>query len=334
MKARFFFTATIAFLTIGLFFASSEISAQSSTRRGSSESVSGNSGRNYRDHINNINVGNNDRPSGNKSNNKPDNKSVNKPDTKPNTNNPGGKVIPDNNKPDNKKPGNNINPNNNDRYNGNRSSSNPPKVTNNPPKKKANPPKGTNRYTPPRYNRNDPNRYLGYNPFKDGRVIHRPEPYHSSFDLGIRFSTRPSSSIKIRFGGLTLYFSNGVWYNYEKGYYTVYRPPVGTVIPYSSISTNLYYVDFEVAMDYNNVYYVDSYANFYTPVRNFRTYGNTYNSLEVVDAPVGAILYDLPSDYREIVYNGSIYYVIGNSVFEYVYSTSNSWYFRCVGLYK
>ena len=201
-------------------------------------------------------------------------------------------------------------------------------MNNNPKKDNKKP----SNYTPPRYNRNDPNRHLGYTPFKDSRIIHRPEPYRNAFDFGVRYSTRPSAAVKVRFGNLTLYFSSGVWYNYSNGYYTVYRPPVGTLIPYNNIANDLYYVDFEMSMDYGTTYYVDSYANFYMPVRNFKTYGNTMN-LEVVNAPIGAILYDLPSDYREIVRNGVIYYVVGNSVFEYMYSTYNSWYFRCIGVY-
>lgn len=351
MKTRFLTTAAVAILSSALVFATTELSAQSSTRRGSTggnketsikaggnrnadtpprSTTTGSSGRNYNDHINNINLGNNDRPGGNnRSGGKPNgNDNKNKPNNNDNKNRPGN-YGSSNNKPNS----------HSDNYHGNRGDVNPPKAT--PPKAnqpksnqpKANPPREPNRYNPPRYDRHDPNRYLGYNPFRDGRIIHRPNPYAPESDFGIRFSTRPSASIKIRFGGLTLYFSSGVWYNYSNGYYTVHRPPIGTIIPYKNISGNLYYVDFEVPMDYGTTYYVDSYANFYMAVRNFRTYGSV-ESLQVVNAPVGAILYDLPSDYQEIEYNGRIYYLVGNSVFDYVYSTANSWYFRCIGLYQ
>ena len=366
MRTRFLNTAAVAILSAALVFATTELSAQSSTRRGttggnstsSTRSTStsgsqdrnknvgpsthnqnnpprsttpGSSGRNYNDHMNNINLGKGDRPKGNDNSNfnRPGgNDNKNKPGNNDNKNKPGNKPSGNDNRPG----GNNYNSNhpNGDggTYHGNRGGTNPPKIVNNPPK--DNHPKG---YNPPRYDRHDPNRYLGYNPFRDGRIIHRPEPYHSAFDFGIGFSTRPSAAVKIRFGGLTLYFSSGVWYNYSSGYYTVYRPPVGTTIAYNTIANNLYYVDFEVPMDYGITYYVDSYANFYMPVRNFRTYGNTI-TLKVVDAPIGAILYDLPSDYKEIVYNGITYYLVGNSVFEYIYSTANSWYFRCIGIYN
>lgn len=352
MKTRFLTTAAVAILSSALVFATTELSAQSSTRRGSTggnketsikaggnrnadtppkSTTTGSSGRNYNDHINNINLGSNDRPGGNnRSGGKPNgNDNKNKPNNNDNKNRPGN-YGSSNDKPNN---------HGNDNYHGNRGDVNPPKAT--PPKAnqpksnqpKANPPREPNRYNPPRYDRHDPNRYLGYNPFRDGRIIHRPNLYAPEYDFGIRFSTRPSASIKIRFGGLTLYFSSGVWYNYSDGYYTVHRPPIGTIIPYKNISGNLYYVDFEVPMDYGTTYYVDSYANFYMAVRNFRTYGSV-ESLQVVNAPVGAILYDLPSDYQEIEYNGRIYYLVGNSVFDYVYSTANSWYFRCIGLYQ
>ena len=343
MRTRIYVTVLAIGLTLGWSLVATEVSAQSSTRRGTTtkeapastpksatsahstdrssatagvrststprSTTTGTSGRNYNDHIKNISIGNNDRPNGNINNKNNDNNNR-KPNVAPNTNS----------KPTNdKKIGSGDN----------RPGSNSNKFGNN------NPPRGKDAkgHSMPRYNRNDPNRHLGYTPFKDGRVIHRPHLYDIAFDYGIRFSNRPVGAVRVRFGGLTLYFSSGVWYNYSNGYYTIYRPPVGTVISYNTIANDLYYVDFEVATNYGIVYYVDSYANFYTPVRNFRTYG-TSTSLEVVDAPIGAILYDLPSDYKEIRYNGYTYYVVGNSVFEYIYSASNSWYFRCIGLYK
>ena len=124
-----------------------------------------------------------------------------------------------------------------------------------------------------------------------------------------------------------MYFWNGVWYWHAYGYYNVHRPPVGTRIPISDIAPYLYEVDYEYYSGMNTrTYYVDSYANFYVQVNSYE--------LQVVNAPDGAVLYDMPSDYKELVYDGSVYYVIGNSIFEYVYSNANSWYFRAVGIYR
>ncbi len=125
---------------------------------------------------------------------------------------------------------------------------------------------------------------------------------------------------------MSMYFWDGIWYWHAYGYYNVHRPPVGTRIPISHIASFLYPVDFEYYSDgFGRDYYVDSYANFYVQVNSYE--------LKVVNAPDGAILYDMPSDYEEIVYNGRVYYVVGNSIFEYVYSNINSWYFRAVGIY-
>ena len=128
---------------------------------------------------------------------------------------------------------------------------------------------------------------------------------------------------KVEHGGYAMRYGSivlGIIYN-------VHRPPVGTRIPISDIAPYLYEVDFEYYSGMNTrTYYVDSYANFYVQVNSYE--------LQVVNAPDGAVLYDMPSDYKELVYDGSVYYVIGNSIFEYVYSNANSWYFRAVGIYR
>ena len=180
---------------------------------------------------------------------------------------------------------------------------------------------------PPKYDRMNPNRHLGYNPFRDGRLIHRPAPIPTYFDYGYRVVSRPRHYFKVRINGMSMYFWGGVWYWHAYGYYNIHRPPVGTRIPISYIAESLYPVDFEYSSGlFAQNYYVDSYANFYVQVSNYQ--------LEVVDAPDGAILYDMPSDYKEIVYYGRTYYVVGNSIFEYVYTNANSWYFRAVGIYR
>lgn len=331
MRTKFFNTMVFAALAVALNLAVTEVAAQSATRRGNSSNSTTtpssskittpngstisstskrangadvNRGRNYNDHVSNVVTGSKDRPS--------------KPAV---PNNIGGdknekKDVNVRNKNDRKDA---CRGNSSDRYVGARGNTNPP----------VRAPK----YEAPRYNRADPNRHLGYSPFKDGRIIHRPKLYNPRFDFGVRFSSRPRNAFRVSFSGLSLFFADGIWYNYKGGHYTIYRPPVGVIVSYNSISPNLYYLDFEVVADYGEVYYVDSYANFYRPVRNFRTYGNRVD-LMVVNAPIGAILYDLPSDYREIIINGRLYYLVGNSVFDYVYTSTNSWYFRCIGQYR
>ncbi len=179
----------------------------------------------------------------------------------------------------------------------------------------------------PKFDRTNVNRYVGYAPFRDGRSIHRPAPIRAYFDFGYRFSDRPRNYYRYRINGMSMYFWDGTWYWRTNGFYNVHRPPVGTRIPISYISSSLYPVDYESASDvpYNN-YYVDSYANFYVQINRYE--------LRVVDAPNGAVLYDMPSDYRELIYNGRVYYVVGNAIFEYVYLNSYSWYFCAVGILR
>lgn len=282
-----------------------------------------NTGRNYNDHMGNVRTqsgietrGKDNRPNnGNVTNNRPDNKpnNNNRPDIRPD-NKPNNK--PNNNRPEpDRKPNGNIThrpgtdgprPTYYAGRGGNSASKLPPA---------------------PRFDRANPNRHLGYNPFRDGRIIHRPAPIHIYYDYGYRYDVRPRIYYKYRINGMSMYFWGGVWYWHAYGYYNVHRPPVGTRIPISDIAPYLYEVDYDFYSGiHTRTYYVDSYANFYVQVNSYE--------LQVVNAPDGAVLYDMPSDYREIVYDGSVYYVIGNSIFEYVYSNANSWYFRAVGIYR
>ncbi|MBP5518120.1 MAG: hypothetical protein J6X91_05640 [Bacteroidales bacterium] len=256
---------------------------------------------------NNSNVGNvTSRPD-----NKPNNGNVtNRPDNKTNRPNNGNIT----NRPDNK-------PHNNGNVN---------RPNNNGPRATYYAGRGGDAATKlppaPKFDRNNHNRHVNYNPFRDNRVYHRPAPIHVNYDFGYRFTTRPRHYYRVRINGMSMYFWDGIWYWHAYGYYNVHRPPVGTRIPISYIETSLYPVDFEYySQSYGRDYYVDSYANFYERINSYE--------LRVVDAPDGAILYDMPSDYEEIVHNGRVYYVVGNSIFEYVYSSYNSWYFRAVGIY-
>ena len=278
--------------------------------RGNSSGV--NTGRNYNDHMGNVRtnpgIGNDKKNTDNKGNhgnvnNPPKDNKVNPPRDNKVTPPKDNKVNPpkENNKPNNNGP----RPTYYAGRGGDAASKLPPA---------------------PKYDRSNPNRHLGYNPFRDGRLIHRPAPVVVHYDFGIRFNDRPRNYYRYRINGMSMYFWGGVWYWHAYGFYNVHRPPVGTRVPISSISAYLYPVDFEYYSEgFGRDYYVDSYANFYVQVNSYE--------LKVVDAPDGAILYDMPSDYEEIVYNGRVYYVVGNSIFEYVYSNVNSWYFRAVGIY-
>ena len=277
-----------------------------------------NTGRNYNDHMGNVRTQSGIETRG--KDNRPNNGNVtnNRPDNKPNNNRPD--IRPDN-KPNNNRPEPDRKPNGN--------------ITHRPgtdgPRPTYYAGRGGNSASKlppaPRFDRANPNRHLGYNPFRDGRIIHRPAPIHIYYDYGYRYDVRPRIYYKYRINGMSMYFWGGVWYWHAYGYYNVHRPSVGTRIPISDIAPYLYEVDYDFYSGiHTRTYYVDSYANFYVQVNSYE--------LQVVNAPDGAVLYDMPSDYREIVYDGSVYYVIGNSIFEYVYSNANSWYFRAVGIYR
>ncbi|MBO4692594.1 MAG: hypothetical protein J5604_07480 [Bacteroidales bacterium] len=309
---------------------------QSSGNRGNASNV--NKGRNYNDHMGNVrtqsginvnrpnndNRNNGNHNNGNVTNNRPGGGNVNRPNND-NVNRPGK----DNRNIVNR-PGNDHNKGNFDRKDDNRK-----EKVNRPedrrPTYKA-PKDGHDAHKvhkdpTPKYDRSNPNRHLGYTPFRDGRTIHRPAPVHVYYDYGRYYRVLPKHHYHTTIAGLLLYFWDGVWYNYADGVYGVHRPPVGTVIPISYISSSLYPVDFEYeSVGYRRNYYVDSYSNFYIQINSYE--------LKVVDAPEGAILYDMPSDYTVVLHHGRTYYKVGSSIFEYVYTNANSWYFRAVGIYR
>lgn len=187
-------------------------------------------------------------------------------------------------------------------------------------------PNNNNRH--PKYIPGNPNRRLGYNPFSDGRKIHRPAPIHRGYEYGSRFYTRPRGAYYINAGGYDFYFWNGIWYRGYGNYYGISRPPVGTLIARNLISSILYAVDYvdTYYYGYRQPYYVDAYGNYYTPVNSYY--------MRVANAPAGSVLYDLPSDYQEVNYNGQTYYAVGSTIYEYVYINDNSYYFRAVGVYE
>jgi hypothetical protein len=180
----------------------------------------------------------------------------------------------------------------------------------------------------PRYNPGNPNRHLGYNPFSDGRQIHRPAPIRRGYEYGARFYNRPRGAYYINASGYDYYFWNGIWYRGYGNYYGISRPPIGTLIARNLISSILYAVDYvdTYYYGYRQPYYVDAYGNYYTPVNSYY--------MRVVNAPTGSVLYDLPNDYQELNYDGQIYYVVGSTIYEYVYINDNSYYFRAVGVYE
>ena len=314
----------------------------SSQNRGtSSQNRDVNKGRNYSDHMGNVrtqsginvnrpnndNRNNGNHNNGNVTNNRPGGGNVNRPgnDNRNIVNRPGNDNHNKGNvdrKDDNRKevrPGNDIRKEKVNRPEDRRPTYRAPKDGHDAHKVHKDP--------TPKYDRNNPNRHLGYTPFRDGRTIHRPAPVHVYYDYGRYYRVLPKHHYHTTIAGLLLYFWDGVWYNYSGGVYGVHRPPVGTVIPISYISSSLYPVDFEYEpVGYRRNYYVDSYSNFYIQVNSYE--------LKVVDAPEGAILYDMPSDYTVVLHHGRTYYKVGSSIFEYVYTNANSWYFRAVGIYR
>lgn len=92
----------------------------------------------------------------------------------------------------------------------------------------------------------------------------RPHPHYNGY------RRRPSVGINVSFGGVNLFYSNGLYYNrYTPTQYVVTLPPVGMIVQ------TLYNPAYEW---FNNGYYYISQGVVYTPVRT--AYGPAY---QVVD---------------------------------------------------
>lgn len=271
--------------------------------------------------------------------NNPGNKPSGKDDKKP-----GGK---DGNKPGNNTGGNNpgYNPGDNPGHNpGNRPDNRPSgSGINNPPR-------------PGAHNNNDwP---YGDKSHRDRDNIGRPRPaYHGgSHYFGHRLDKLPSGYRTIYYNNVAYYYKNGIYYRRHplRGY-VICRPPVGasfaarlfnTVLvrvsfnPYRTIDTRAYeaaalsnyysrqygtYIPVSNATYLDNIYTQQSYGyDYYYQDGVFYVYRNGY--YYVVEAPLGAVVDNLPEYYREVVIDGYTYYQAENVLYRASLIDGKVWY--------
>ncbi len=255
----------------------------------------------------------------------PSNREV-KPADKPKNNNNKPAVKPNNNKPNNSgnkapKP-----PKNNDPIYGHRPSNHKPAAVqyhNEPPRPRE-----------PHYTR----------PYLEPKRAPMPSHRYGDHYFGYRLNTLPRGYQVIRVGGLDYYYYDGIYYRpYALGGYYVVRPPKGTSIAstlfnvaLTAIVINTIRNEVERAQRAATLAKVYSTGNTGYVLRNSDDYvTNVATQLNqeyyyqdgvfyilqngqyyVIEAPIGALVTQIPEDYDEIELDGRTYYLVENTLYK------------------
>jgi len=142
-------------------------------------------------------------------------------------------------------------------------------------------------------------------------VIQRPitRPTYRPIRWGTRVVQLPSRHVSVQIGGLSLFLSDGVYY--QRGptnEYVVVRPPIGTRVQYLPHDATPMLIDNRTYYFYDDVWYDD----------------NMY----VVETPYGGYVESLPDEYEVVEYGQDRYYRVGNSVYEPGWRDGRNVYFR------
>ena len=176
---------------------------------------------------------------------------------------------------------------------------------------------------------------------------HTPMPSHRYGDhyFGYRLNTLPRGYRVIRVGALDYYYYDGIYYRpYALGGYYVCRPPRGTSIAstlfnvaLTAIVINTIRNEVERAQRAATLAQVYSTANTGYVLRNSDDYyvTNVANQVNqeyyyqdgvfyilqngqyyVIDAPIGALVTQIPDDYDEIELDGRTYYLVEDTLYK------------------
>ena len=191
----------------------------------------------------------------------------------------------------------------------------------------------------------------------------RPAPAHNYGDhyFGYRLRALPVGYSELRIGNHRYFFHNGVYYRrYWLGGYMVCRPPVGTVISNTLLNVALTAATinaYERAADriaqavaLSNAYAVANTNRKYTALGEQVYVNNVSNQLNqqyyyqdgvfytlsngqyyVIEAPIGALVTEIPDDYEELVLNGVTYYLVENTLYK-VTVIEGALYFEVVSI--
>lgn len=180
-------------------------------------------------------------------------------------------------------------------------------------------------------------------------AVHPPHPPMPSYHygdhyFGQRIRVLPRGYTVVHAGGITYYLSNGVYYRpYLSGGYYICRPPKGTVIAQTlfnvaltAVAVNTIRDEIQRASRAAAISSVYAAANTGYTVRTRDDYaGSLQNQADqqyyyqdgvfyilqngqyyVIEAPIGALVTEIPADYQEIELDGRTYYQVEDTLYK------------------
>jgi hypothetical protein len=126
---------------------------------------------------------------------------------------------------------------------------------------------------------------------------------------GAVIASAPSACISLNFRGLSLFFSNGVYYRPHANGYRVVAAPIGIRINALPRGYVQFYVGNEPFFYYGGTYY-----------------RNTGGYYEVVRPPVGALVESIPNGYETLNIEGETYYMVDGVQYKPELNNGEIWY--------
>ena len=182
-------------------------------------------------------------------------------------------------------------------------------------------------------------------PYLEPRHVPAPSYRYGDHYFGHRIHALPRGYVTMRVGGIDYYYYDGIYYRpYLLGGYYVCRPPRGTTIASTLLNVALTAVAINTIRDEiararraatlssvygaaNSGYVVRTSDDYYNT--NLANQGNQEYYYQdgvfyilrngqyyVIDAPIGALVTEIPADYDEIELDGRTYYQVENTLYK------------------
>ncbi|MCT4639089.1 MAG: DUF6515 family protein [Bacteroidales bacterium] len=149
---------------------------------------------------------------------------------------------------------------------------------------------------------------------------HKKRRHHRHIHLhwGVRVKVLPKNNTRIIYKKHNYYYDSGVYYRKRSGVYVVSGAPVGLRIRVLPTNCRV------IRVGGNHYYYY--FGTYYMKV--ITQHGVKY---EVINPPVGTIVYDLPEGYKEKVIDGKVYYQLNNILYKQVIIDDSEVAYKVVG---
>ena len=214
------------------------------------------------------------------------------------------------------------------------------------PQTRANRPPRERKPAAVQYHSSLPHRGPDYvRPYLEPRYKPMPSYRYGTHYFGHRITVLPRGYVTMRVGGINYYYYDGIYYRpYLLGGYYVCRPPRGTAIAQTMLNVALTAIAINTIRDEiqraqraaalstvyanNNMGYVVRTRDDYYNTNLVNQAGQDYyyqdgvfyilknGQYYVIEAPIGALVTEIPSDYDEIELDGRTYYQVEDTLYK------------------